>query len=111
MDIGKDKTEMSDTTRWSHVRISPSTYVNIVGAQTVSRPLAKELRSIIVNEAVSSGTITLYDSESASGTLIGTITFPLTLLEGVGQLNYHCTLNSALTVVTTGNLDITVLYA
>lgn len=85
--------------------------VNIVGAgTTVAKTGSGVLLSVVVNKAVSLGTITLYDNTAGSGEVIGTITFPVTLLASQIALPYHRVLTTGLTIVTTGDLDISVIF-
>ena len=85
---------------------------NIAGAATtVVKTGRGGLIGIVVNKAVASGVITIYDNTSAAGTKIATITNPGTLLHSQISLDYH---NSdfviGLTVVTSAADDITVIY-
>jgi len=70
------------------------------------------LHSIIINKAVVSSVITIYDGISvALGTLIGTITLPATLLRTQEVLTYDVALKKGLTIVTaTGACNLTVSY-
>ena len=84
---------------------------NIAGAGTVVvKNEGGVLRRIVVNKAVASGVITVYDNTAASGTIIATITNPLTLLHSMVVLEYNCSFNTGLTVVTSAADDITVVY-
>lgn len=87
-------------------------YNNIVGAATTTvHSGATQFRRIIVNTPVASGSITIYDSTTGSGTKIGTITLPATLVnEGPNYANYEVNCNIGLTIVTVGALDITVVW-
>ncbi|MDD4110218.1 MAG: hypothetical protein PHS54_01545 [Clostridia bacterium] len=69
------------------------------------------LHSITINKAVASGTITIYDNTAGSGTKIGTITMPETLLKNQETLIYDVAFTKGLTIVTaTGAQDITIAY-
>lgn len=69
------------------------------------------LHGIVVNTPIASATITIYDNTTATGTKIGTVTLPGTLLaQGPGGAIYDAAFTKGLTVVTTGTVDITVLY-
>lgn len=108
----KGETWTNPVTTWRHCRPIVAEQQNIVGAGTTT-VLDKpgQLVGVTINRAISSGVITIYDSLSASGTLVGTITLPTILLESFGKLTYNCRLATGLTIVTVGaNLDITVLY-
>lgn len=87
-------------------------YNNITTATTTTvKSGVGTLHSITINTPVASGTITIYDSTTGSGTKIGTITNPATLLQ-MGPLvaAYDIAFTTGLTIVTTGAQDITVVY-
>jgi len=88
------------------------TYQNITTATTtVVKAGPGELYSIIVNTPVASAVITIYDNTAASGTKIGTITFPATLIsDGPIPVPYNVAFSTGLTIVTTGTPDLTVSY-
>lgn len=84
---------------------------NIAGAATTTVVTgAGSLHSLIINTPVANGTITIYDNTAGSGTKIGTITFPATLLSsGPVSVIYDCKFAVGLTLVTVGaSLDVTV---
>lgn len=84
---------------------------NIAGAATtVVKTGGGTLEAIIVNKAVLSTTITIYDNTAASGTKIATITHPGTLLASYEIFPYQCRFNTGLTIVTSGADDITVVW-
>jgi len=65
--------------------------------------------TVVVNTPVLSGVIKMYDNTAASGNVIGTITYPATLLSsGPSSNTYDVLVNTGLTIVTTGVMDITV---
>ncbi len=69
------------------------------------------LGSVIFNKALASGVVAIYDGVDATGTLIGTITFPATLLNHPAPYVYNRGVNKGITIVTSGaNQDITVTY-
>ena len=68
------------------------------------------LVGIIVNSAVATGTITVYDGLDASGVEIATITYPATLLNNHGTFPYFVQLTTGLTVVTSQAFDLTVVW-
>jgi len=87
--------------------------VNIATATTTvivpSRPGA--LLRVIVNKPLADAVITIYDSGTGSGTKIGTITFPATLLSsGPVAVEYGAVFAVGLTVVTSAAVDLTVVY-
>lgn len=84
---------------------------NITSATTtVVKASAGILKRIVVNKAVASAVITIYDNTAASGTLKGTITMPAALLANQFELNYDCICGTGITVVTSAATDITVIY-
>lgn len=87
-------------------------FLNIAGAATTLVRTGKgRLLSVIVNKAVASGVITIYDSLSATGTKIGTVTNPATLLHNQFDLDYsRLEFNTGLTIVTSAADDLTVVY-
>jgi hypothetical protein len=104
----------------AEVAVDPSTglpfndfsYGNINTATTTTlKSSFGLLHSVVINTPVASATITLYDSLTGSGTKIGTITLPSTLLaQGPYSAAFDCTFVNGLTVVTTGTTDITINY-
>lgn len=86
-------------------------YTNIASATTtVCRTGSGVLHAITVNKAVASGTITIYDNTAGSGTKIGIITFPATLLANQNTLIYDVVFTTGLTIVTVEANDITVSW-
>lgn len=81
-------------------------------ATTVVKSGVGMLHSITINTPVASSVITIYDNTAGSGTKIGTITLPGTLLaEGPYTAHYDVAFTVGLTIVTaTGASDITVSY-
>jgi hypothetical protein len=77
---------------------------------TVVRTGKGVLLSVIVNKALASGTITLYDNTAGSGTKIGTITNPATLLHSQMVFPYDVVFTTGLTVVTVEAQDITIVW-
>ena len=86
-------------------------YKNITTATTAAvKTGTGKLKSVIVNKPVASEAITLYDGTS-SGTKIGTITLPGTLLQqGPYGVDFDVQLAAGLTVVKSSTSDITVIY-
>lgn len=87
-------------------------YRNIVTATTTTVKSGRgKLFGINVNKAVASGVITIYDNTAASGTKIGTITNPATLLHSQIHHNFQrADFDEGLTIVTSEAEDITVIY-
>lgn len=89
-----------------------SPYNNITTATTtVVKSGAGVLHKLIINTAIASATITLYDNTAASGTKIGTITLPA-VITGLSLIDliYDLSFATGLTVVTSGLTDLTVIY-
>lgn len=95
-----------------NVHINGYQYLNIASAATtVVCAKGGILHSVTINKAVASGTITMYDNATAgSGTKIGTITFPATLLANQDCLIYDVNFSNGLTIVTAEANDITVSF-
>lgn len=67
--------------------------------------------SIVINKAVATGVITIYDNTAASGTVIGTITFGAALLSDPPIFTlYNRQVSTGITIVTSTATDITVMY-
>ena len=93
------------------LRESNGTALNIAGAATtVVKNGIGVLKRIIVNKAVASGVINIYDNTAGSGTKIGTITNPAVLLHSQISLEFDCKFSTGLTIVTSAADDITVVY-
>lgn len=89
----------------------PGQYTNIASATTTTIRTGKGiLNRITVNKAVASGVITIYDNTAGSGTKIGTITNPATLLHSQITLDYDVAFTTGLTIVTSAADDITVSW-
>jgi hypothetical protein len=85
--------------------------VNIATATTtVVKSGAGRLVRIMNNRKVANGVITVYDNTAASGTLIGTITNPASLLDSAQPFEYDCDFGTGLTIVTSSTDNITVVY-
>lgn len=86
-------------------------FANYAGAATNAvSAVAATLVAIIVNKAVATGVITVYDNTAASGTKVATITHPATLLHSQMVLPYNVYCATGITVVTSAADDITVVY-
>jgi predicted RecA/RadA family phage recombinase len=70
------------------------------------------LRKIVVNKPLAAAVVTIYDNTAGSGTKIGTITMPATLLtDGPYTVLYDAQFDTGLTVVTTvAIMDLTFVY-
>jgi hypothetical protein len=89
----------------------PGKATNIAAAATtVVKSGPGILKKIIVNAATASGVITIYDNTAASGTKIATITHPGTLLQNQYELEFECECATGITVVTSGNDNVTVVW-
>ncbi|MFA6475726.1 MAG: hypothetical protein WCV88_06095 [Patescibacteria group bacterium] len=78
---------------------------------TVVKTGSGSLHAITINKAAASAIIAIYDGiTAASGSLIGTITMPGTLLASQATLIYDVSFAEGLTIVTTTAQDITVSY-
>lgn len=86
--------------------------VNITSATTtVVKDAPGFLHTISINTPVASSVIKVYNNTAGSGTLIGTITLPATLLSQgpmYALLDVWC--STGITIVTTGTSDITISY-
>lgn len=85
---------------------------NITSATTtVVKSGRGTLIAIINNKITASSVVTIYDNTAASGTKIGTITSPSTLLQSQYNQNfYRVDFSIGLTIVTSTADDITVIY-
>lgn len=90
---------------WNYTPITTDTTTVVKSSRGV-------LHSVVINTPVASSVITLYDNTVGSGTKIGTITLPATLLtEGPYYALYDVVFTTGLTIVTaTGASDITVSW-
>lgn len=92
--------------------LSACRYTHLTTAATTTiKSGAGYLGGITINTPIASGTITIYDSLTATGTIIAVITNPGVLLSQ-GPLNgfYGVGFQTGLTIVTTGTMDITVSW-
>jgi hypothetical protein len=84
---------------------------NILSATTtVCKSGFGKLSKIVINKAVASAVVTVYDNTAGSGTIIATITMPAVLLQTHVTLDYECHFGTGLTVVTSSTADITVVF-
>lgn len=85
-------------------------YNNIItNTTTVVKSGSGRLHTLTINKPVA-GTITIYDNTEASGTKIGTITLPATVLQDCITLTYDVGFSTGLTIVTSAAVDLTVSY-
>lgn len=94
------------------VFIKGNQFLNITSATTtVVCAKGGVLHTLTINKPVATGTITMYDNASAgSGTKIGTITFPATVLANQNSFVYDVAFSNGLTIVTTEANDFTVSF-
>lgn len=86
-------------------------YRNLSAAgTTVVKATPGCLLSVVVNKAVKSGTVTLYDSLTATGTKIATIACGSSLTQDQFSLTYNAWFTAGLTVVKSAADDITIVY-
>lgn len=87
---------------------------NNISTQTTTAVKASAgiLHAIVVNTPLASGKIEIFDNTAASGTSLGVITRPATLLDDEPiSVIYDAVFSTGLTVKTSGaNQDITVIY-
>jgi len=95
---------MANEPQYSHKFVSAA-------ATTVVRTGPGILHSIVVGLPVASGTITIYDNSAGSGTVIGLITFPGTLLQDhPGTFLFDVAFTTGLTVVSVEDIDFTITW-
>jgi hypothetical protein len=87
-------------------------YLNITAATTtLVKSGAGFLYAVSINTLVASATITLYDSLTASGTKIGTVTLPATVSSDMPySIPYDLAFTTGLTIVTSAATDLTITY-
>lgn len=89
-----------------------NSYTNITSATTTQiKGAAGFLHRITINAAVASATVTIYDNTVGSGTKIGTITMPATLLASQMVLDFDVLFITGLTIVTVGAQDLTISWS
>ena len=89
-------------------------FLNVAAqATTVVKAAPGILHRIVVNKAVANGTLTLYDHASAaSGTKLGTVTCPGTLLQNHFVLEFGCSFANGLVIVGgAADVDYTAIYS
>ena len=101
---------MTAVTRLGGQNADACAFVNITSQTTTlvaSGP--GELCRIVLNNPVATSVITIYDSLTATGTKIGTITVPAS--PQPSELDYFCAFTTGLCIVTaTASSDITVTF-
>lgn len=87
-------------------------YLNIAtNTTTTVKSGAGFFHTLNIGKAVASGTITIYDNTTNSGTKISTITFPATLLtDAPYTMVFDVSFSTGLTIVTSHATDITVSW-
>lgn len=86
-------------------------FTNITSATTTTiKSGSGTLVRICNNKKVANGVITIYDNTAASGTKIGTITSPATLLDNSQTYDFNCGFSTGLTIVTSAAEDLTVIW-
>jgi hypothetical protein len=92
--------------QYSYITLAAPTTTTISKGPTI-------LSGITINKTTANAVITIYDGiDAATGTVIGIVTSPATLLQNQVPLDYHdICLQKGLTIVTsTAAQDITVAY-
>ena len=93
------------------MKAAGSHFLNIASAATnLVRTGPGILERITVNRAIASGVITIYDSLSATGTVIATITHPGTLLQNQYDLEFGVRFSTGLTIVTGSTDNVTAVF-
>lgn len=92
-----------DVGAWTPVHINSATTTTLKSGPGV-------LGGVVVNKANSLSTITIYDNTAGSGSVVGVMTHPLTLLASQYFLEFKCKFTTGLTIVTSANDDLTVMY-
>jgi len=105
----------SQGSQWVRMSSFPNANYNKSNITTATTSTPKSgtgfLHGIMINTPVASGVITIYDNTAASGTIIGTITFPATLLSsGPAPVIYNVIINTGVTIVTSAAFNLTVMY-
>lgn len=86
-------------------------FTNITSATTTAIKSGEgKLVRITINTKATSGVVTIYDNTAGSGTTIGTITNPGTLLDNAQTYEYGVHFRTGLTIVTSGTQNITVVW-
>ena|ERR1700761_9570592 len=86
-------------------------YAHQNGAGTLQvKALAGYLDSVIFNQGASAATMIIYDNTAGSGTIIASVTIGSSGVITPVKVAYNLNTTTALTIVTTGTIDITVCY-
>ena len=103
---------MTAVTHQNTGRVDGFKFLNIAGAATtVVKAGPGFLKRIQINKKIANGVITIYDNASAaSGTKVGTITNPATLLDNADEMEYDVNMANGIVVVTSAADDITVVF-
>lgn len=93
---------------------NPTTY-NSVNITTATTTLVKSgsgsFRKFCINTPVASSVFTIYDSLTATGTKLATITLPATVSPSPTCVDYNIAFATGLTVVSTMTSDLTVSWS
>jgi len=93
------------------VNVLAGSYFHIAGAGTNTiKSGSGVLERVAINKLVGSGVITIYDSISGSGAVIGIITNPAVLIDSHENMEYGVNFLNGLTFVTSAEDDLTVVY-
>lgn len=86
-------------------------FKNITTAATTTvKSGAGYLHEVCINKTVASATISMFDNTAGSGTSIGVITMPASLIQSATCFQYDIEFSTGLTLTTVGAQDITVSY-
>lgn len=86
-------------------------YTNITTATTTTvKSGSGTLVRIVNNKKVANGVVTIYDNTAGSGTKIGTITQPASLLDSQQVYEFQVGFATGLTIVTSAAEDLTVVW-
>jgi len=95
---------------WTKIGGSPFTRI-VTATTTTVKSGAGTLHRIVCNTAVANAVFTIYDNTAGSGTVIGIITEPATLLSNKWTQDYGLRFGTGLTIVSSSTEDITVIYS
>ena len=84
--------------------------ITAAAAETVIKAGPGILHKVIINKAVASGTLALFDGTDDTGTDIALVTLPATLLANQLVLPYECQFTDGLTMTMVQDMDVTFIY-
>lgn len=91
--------------------MGPLNNTNIAApATTTVKSGVGRFKRLVINKAVATGVVTIYDNTAASGTKIATITQPAAVVQSQAVLEYDTRFLIGLTIVTSAADDITVIW-